>query len=60
MRMSEESKIAEAAEAAAPKRKYKEWQHTSPEDVAMSRKIFFAMMGTVAVLLVVLVYGALK
>jgi hypothetical protein len=57
--MSEENKTAEAA-VTGPKRKYKEWEHRSPDDVAMSRKIFIVMMATMAILLVVLAYGALR
>ncbi|MBI3444452.1 MAG: hypothetical protein HY055_03625 [Magnetospirillum sp.] len=32
----------------------------SPEDVALSRKIFFGMMGTLAFLLISLVWGAVR
>ncbi|EME70480.1 hypothetical protein H261_08358 [Paramagnetospirillum caucaseum] len=42
------------------KRRYKEWEHSGPEEVAMARKLFFGMMALLALLLGSLVYGALK
>lgn len=32
----------------------------SADDIALSRKVFFGMMGTVAFLLACLIYGALR
>ena len=43
-----------------PQGRYKQWAPSTPEDVALSRKIFFGMMGTMAVLLLALIYGALR
>jgi hypothetical protein len=56
--MSDENKTEQPAET--PKRRYREWNHATPEDVALSRKVFFGMMAAMAVLLAALIYGALK
>ena len=42
------------------KRRYKEWEHTTPEEVAFSRRIFYGMMVALAILLGALTYGALR
>lgn len=57
--MSDENPKSEPP-ALLPKRRYREWSHATPEDVALSRKVFFGMMAAMAVLLAALVYGALK
>jgi hypothetical protein len=54
--MSEEPK----PEQPQAKRKYKEWEHTSPEEVAMSRRLIFGMMTLLVILLGSLIWGALK
>ncbi|WP_168185932.1 DUF5310 domain-containing protein [Magnetospirillum sp. ME-1] len=54
--MSEEQKAPEPQ----IRRRYKEWEHTSPEEVAFSRKVFYGMMTVLAILLGALVYGALR
>ncbi|KIL97919.1 hypothetical protein CCC_00980 [Paramagnetospirillum magnetotacticum MS-1] len=41
-------------------RRYKAWEHSSPEEVAFSRKIFYGMMIALAILLGALTYGALR
>ncbi len=53
--MTEEQKPAPQT-----RRRYKEWEHSSAEEVAFSRKIFYGMMTALALLLGALVYGALK
>jgi hypothetical protein len=54
--MSEEQK----PEQPPVKRRYKEWEHTSAEEVAFSRRIFYGMMVALAILLGALTYGALR
>jgi hypothetical protein len=56
--MSEENKAEPSA--LLPKRRYREWSRATPEDVALSRKVFFGMMAAMAILLAALIYGALK
>lgn len=58
MTMSDENTPEQPAPAA--KRRYREWNHATPEDVALSRKVFLGMMAAMAVLLAALAYGALK
>ncbi|CUW37864.1 conserved protein of unknown function [Magnetospirillum sp. XM-1] len=54
--MSDEQKAPQAPVG----RRYKEWEHTSAEEVAFSRKVFYGMMTLLAILLGALVYGALR
>lgn len=57
--MTEQNAKTEPA-AAGPRRRYRQWEKSTPEEAALSRKVFFVMMGVMGVLLVVLAYGALK
>jgi len=60
--MSEERTPPETPSLQEPqvKRRYKEWEHSSPEEVAFSRRIFYGMMTALALLLGALTYGALR
>ncbi len=57
--MSEEREPQETPPPQTPRR-YKAWEHSSPEEVAFSRKIFYGMMTALAILLGALTYGALR
>jgi hypothetical protein len=57
--MSEDSKPREQDQDQI-RRRYKAWEHASPEEVAFSRKVFYGMMTALAILLGALVYGALR
>ena len=48
------------AEDPQGRRRYMEWPAATPEEIALSRKLFFGMMAALAILLGALVYGALK
>ncbi len=60
--MSEEQKPEQPPQSGHPpiKRRYKEWEHTSPEEVVFSRRIFYGMMIALTILLGALTYGALR